>query len=131
MAHSGSLRVIGQSLEIAKLHRFTLETDGQDYLLRSDSLTAASEWILHHALAPNDLSGLGVRQSKGSQVVRFTPADILRLGDQAQRQRRPNSSAHAETYRRLSQLLRTLGDHLDRTEVSYFHISWARSFSCR
>jgi hypothetical protein len=124
MAHAKSLRVIGQSLETAKLQAFELETDGPNYVLRSDSLTAASEWILRHALRPNDFSKQSARQSTVSRSMRFALADISRLDDQAQKQRRVNSAPHKQTYQRLSQLLRALGDQLDRTEVNSFHISW-------
>jgi len=125
MAHATSLRVIGQSLETAKLQAFELETDGPNYVLRSDSLTAASEWILRHALIPNDLSEQRTRQSTVGRSVRFSPADISRLDGQAEKQRRINSSPHSRMYGRLSQLLRALGDHLDRAEVNTFHISWS------
>jgi hypothetical protein len=124
MAHAKSLRVIGQSLETAKVQAFELETDGPNYVLRSDSLTAASEWILRHALRPNDFSKQSARQPTVSRSVRFALADISRLDDQAQKQRRVNSSPHKQTYQRLSQLLRALGDQLDRTKVNSFHISW-------
>jgi len=124
MGHAKSLRVIGQSLETAKLQGFELETDGPNYVLRCDSLTAASEWILRHALRPNDFSKQSARQPTVSRSVRFALADISRLDDQAQKQRRVNSSPHEQTYQRLSQLLRALGDQLDRTEVNSFHISW-------
>jgi hypothetical protein len=125
MAHAKSLRVIGQSLETAKVQAFELETDGPNYVLRSDSLTAASEWILRHALRPNDFSKQSARQPTVSRSVRFALADISRLDDQAQKQRRVNSSPHnKQTYQRLSQLLRAMGDQLDRTEVNSFHISW-------
>jgi hypothetical protein len=124
MAHATSLRIIGQSLETAKLQAFELETDGPTYVVRSNFLTAASEWILRHALIPNDVSEQSARQSTVSRSVRFAPADISRLDDQAQKQRRVNSSPQTQMYRRLSQLLRALGDHLDRTKVNTFHISW-------
>ena len=55
--------------------------------------------------------------------MRFTPDDISRLDDHAEKQRK----SQTQTYRRLSQLLRALGDHLDRMEVNKFHISWASS----
>jgi hypothetical protein len=122
MAHAKSLRIIGQSLETAKVQAFELETDGPTYVVRSNSLTVASEWILRHALRPNDFSEKSVRQPTVSRSVRFTPADISRLDDQAQKQWRINSSP--QTHSRLSQLLRTLGDQLDRTKVNSFHISW-------
>lgn len=129
MAHATSLRVIGQSLETAQLQTFELETEGPNYVVRSDSLTTASEWILRHALRPNDFSEKSARQPTVSRSVRFAPADISRLDDQAQKQRRVNSSPHKQTYRRLSQLLRALGDQLDRTKVNSFHISWTSNLA--
>jgi hypothetical protein len=121
MAHAKSLRVIGQSLEAAKLPAFELNTDGANYVVMSDSLTKTGEWILRRALSPNDTSDQSAGQSAVNRSACFSPADISRLDEQARKQRRNDSS---QAYRRLSQLLRTLGDHLDRTEVSAFHISW-------
>ena len=122
MTHAKSLRVIGQSMENAKLQNFELNTDGSNYVAQSDSLDAASEWILRQALTPAS-AGESVFESS----VRFTPADISRLDDQAEKQRKSNPSPHTRAYHRLSQLLRALGDHLDRTQVNTFHILWASS----
>jgi hypothetical protein len=124
MSYAKSLRVIGQSLEVAKLRVFELHTDGPNYILSSDSLSRTGEWILRHALGRDDLSDQRAPQSTVSRVVSFGQSDISRLDDQAQKLRRNDSSPHTETYSRLSQLLRTLGDHLDRTQVGAFHISW-------
>ena len=118
MPYARSLRIIGQLFENAKLQRFELETDGSNYFVQIDSLDAASEWILRQAVSPV------ARESLLDGSMRFTPNDISRLDDQSKKQRKIDSS-HTQTYRRLSQLLRTLGDHLDRMEVSTFHISWA------
>ena len=123
MAHAKSLRVIGQSLEVAKLLAFDLETDGPNYVLRSDSLTNTGEWILRHALSPHNFSDESSRQSPDTRSVRFSPTDISRLDNQARKQRRIDSSPR-QTYSRPSQLLRALGDHLDQTQVSDFHLSW-------
>ena len=122
MTHAKSLRVIGQSMENAKLQNFELNTDGSNYLAQSDSLDAASEWILRQALTP-----VSAREPIFDSSVRFTPADISRLDNQAEKQRKINPSPHTQAYRRLSQLLRTLGDYLDRMAVSTFHGSWASS----
>jgi hypothetical protein len=124
MSYAKSLRVIGQSLEVAKLRVFELQTDGPNYVLSSDSLSRTGEWILRHALSRDDLSDQRAPQSTVSRVVSFAQGDISRLDDQAQKLRRNDSSPHTEAYSRLSQLLRTLGDHLDRTQVGAFHISW-------
>ena len=124
MAHSKSLRVIGQSLEVAKIHAFELEADGPNYVVKCDSLTRTGEWVLRHALSRNDFSEQTTRQSTVGRSVRFSPADISRLDDQAQLQRRRNFY-QPEAYGRLSQLLRTLGDDLDRMNASAFQVCWA------
>jgi hypothetical protein len=124
MPHARSLRIIGQSLEVAKVRVFALETDGPNYILRSGSLTETAEWILRHALSPIDTSGESARSSAANRPVRFTPADISRLDEQAQRQRRNDLNPIPQGFNRLSQLLRALGDHLDQTKVRTFQISW-------
>ena len=123
MFHSKSLRVIGQSLELVKITAFELEADGPNYVVKCDSLTQTGEWVLRHALNRNDFSEKTARQSTVTRSVRFNPADISRLDDQVQLQRR-RSSSQPEAYDRLSQLLRTLGDQLDQSNVSAFHLSW-------
>jgi hypothetical protein len=62
MAHSKSLRVIGQSLEAARLTTFELRMEGSDYVVSSDALTTAGEWILRHAVSPMDEPEQGTRQ---------------------------------------------------------------------
>jgi hypothetical protein len=131
MGHSKSLRVIGQSLEVAKIPAFEIEADGPNYVVKSELLTGTGEWVLRHALSRNDFSEGPARQSTVKRSVRFTPGDISRLDSQAQLQRHRNSP-QPEAYRRLSQLLRTLGDHLDigftvgtdRMNASAFQICW-------
>ena len=123
MAHSKSLRVIGQSLEVAKISAFELEADGPNYFVKCDSLTQTGEWVLRHALSRNDFSEQTTRKSTVTRSVQFSPADISRLDNQAQQQRR-RSSAQPGASGKLSQLLRTLGDHLDQSNVCAFHLSW-------
>ena len=122
MAHAKSLRIIGQSLEVARLRTFDLSTEGPDYIVKSVSLTQTVEWILRHALRPHEFSYGINRQSTGSRSVRFAPADISRLDDQARRHRRGDASP--PDYGRLSQLLRALGDQLDQAAVGAFQLSW-------
>jgi hypothetical protein len=123
MAHAKSLRVIGQLLELAKIQAFELATDGSSYVVQSNSLTTASTWILRYTLNPDSVSEQSIPQPTVSQSVRFASPDIS-LFDQAQKQKRISSSPHTQMYHRLSQLLRALGDHLDRTKVTTFHLSW-------
>ena len=124
MTYAKSLRVIGQSLEVARVTTFELEKDGQDYLVRSDSLTQTGEWILRHAISEYEFTEQSGRRSTGNRPLRFTPIDISRLDSQGQKQRQTRSSSPTQGSSKLSQLLRSLGDHLDRTEVVAFHISW-------
>jgi hypothetical protein len=124
MANAKSLRIIGQSLEVAKVGVFALETDGPNYILRNGPLTETAEWILRHALSPNDTSGQSERVPAADRPMRFTPAAILRLDEQARRQRRNDLNQNPQGFSRLSQMLRALGDHLDQTRVSTFQISW-------
>ncbi len=124
MAHANSLRVIGQSLEDARVATFELEKDGHDYLVKSSVLTAAAEWILRNATGENSLTAPTYRRSSSNSPFRFTPLDISRLDSQWQKQRRNQSSLQMEVSSKLSQLLRSLGDHFDRAGANAFHISW-------
>ncbi len=123
MAYAQSLRVIGQSLETARLVKFELENDGESYLMRSDSLTQASEWILRNAVRENE-SSVEISQSRVDRSLLFSQAAVSRLDAQGQK-RRNSSSSRTEGLKGISQLLRTLGDHLDRAEARTFHISWS------
>jgi hypothetical protein len=114
--------VIGQSLEAAKLASFELDKNGPDYLLRSKALTRTNEWIVRHALNQEEFQGSGNRAG-GEPVLSFSARDLARLDEEAQRRRRQESGAPGQESSRLSQLLRTVGDHLDRMNVTSFHIA--------
>ena len=126
MSHAKSLRVIGQFLDIASVPSFELEKErhAQDYLLRSDSLTKTREWILRHARDANDFIEESGRPVADDGLLRFTPIDISRLESQGQRKRRAHSSAQTQASKNLSQLLRSLADHLDRIKASAFRVTW-------
>ena len=130
MQHSKFLRIIGQSLEILHIENFELGKDGNAYVVRSKSLTSTSQWILRNSLIENVLDASGsdqrvIRSIVGDGWLRYDPLDLLRLDAQAQKKRRGHAFAQVRGGSKLSQLLRTLGDHLDRIEVSAFDISWA------
>jgi len=93
MTYAKSLRVIGQSLEVARVTTFELEKDGQDYLVRSDSLTQTGEWILRNAIGESDFTEQSGRRSTVYRPLRFTPLDISRLDSHRQKQRRTHSSS--------------------------------------
>jgi hypothetical protein len=98
MNHGKSLRAIGQSLEAARLANFQIENRGEKYLVLSDSLSL--------------------------RVRRFTPADIWKLDALGQKQRRSHSSSHTQTSKKLSQLLRSLGNQLDKAGSKGFQITF-------
>ena len=124
MNYAKSLRVIGQSLEVARVTTFELEKDGQDYLVRSDSLSETSEWILRNAVGESNFTEQSSHRSTINRPLRFTPYNISRLDSHEQKQRQRHSSSQTQGSRKLSQLLRSLGDHLDRTTVGAFRILW-------
>lgn len=123
MTYSLSLRAIGQSLEILKLAAFDLDKDGEDYVLRSDSLTKTGEWILRNTLSVDEIIGEDSDPPPSNRMLRFSRPDILRLDAVGRKRRRDTASSEMQAVK-LSQLLRTLGDHLDRTQTHEFHISW-------
>ena len=92
--HAKSLRVIGQTLEVARVTTFKLEKHAKPYHL----------WI-------------------ADRLFSFGPADISRLDAKAQKRRKHHSSCMRRPTS-LSQQLRTLGGYLDRIEVSSFRIVW-------
>lgn len=124
MSYARALRVIGQSLEAARLSTFELETDKPNFVLRSESLSLASEWVLRRVFGGGTYFESGVDSPRDISAIQFTPGDISRLDEEARKQRKPDSARNAQAHKRLSQLLRTLGDNLDRWEAERFHISW-------
>jgi hypothetical protein len=124
MSHARSLRVIGQSLEAARISTFELEKYGPQYMVWTDSVTDAAEAILRNALRHNKAASQEARHSQVNRVFCFSPADISRLDAQAQKQRRNQSLSATPTAKLLSHGLRTLGDHFDRMQVNAFRVEW-------
>ena len=134
MNHAKSLRVIGQALEVAKVSMFNLESDGRSYMVQSDSMSRTGEWMLRYAVTESDFSTLSGRRSTADTALKpnyvelkpvvFNNADIARLEARETKRRRDFSNSQAELSTNLSQLLRTLGDHLDRSSARTFHIFW-------
>jgi hypothetical protein len=124
MAHANSLRVIGQSLESARIATFELEKTSDDYLVKSSALTAAGEWILRNATSESFLIAHAGQRDAGGSAFRFTHLDISRLDSQWQKQRQTHPSLQTQVLSKLSQLMRSLGDHFDKAGTSAFHISW-------
>jgi hypothetical protein len=122
VAHATSLRVIGQSLEAARLTVFELRMEGEDLLVVTDALSQTAEWILRRGLY--DHWKEETDRPAINQTVRFTPLDISLLDRQARRQRGVGLTPSRQAFNRLSQLLRTVGEHLDRTDANSFRVLW-------
>jgi hypothetical protein len=126
MNHARSLRVIGQALDVGSVRSFELEKErhAQHYLLRTDPVTKTHERILRPDRDENGFIEESGRLVTDGGPLRFTPFNISRLDSQGQRKRRAHSSAQMRGSKNLSQLLRSLGDYLDRVKATAFHVRW-------
>ena len=131
MKYAQSLRVIGQTLEVARVSSFTLEGDSHNYRLQSDSMSRTAEWMLRYVAEENDSPTSADRRapagpSKAAELkpVRFSDAVIARLNEREAKRRVSLARSEEEISGKLSHLLRTLGDHLDRNSARTFHIFW-------
>lgn len=122
MVHANLLRIIGQALELTNATVFELEKHGQYYVTWSASLDA-DKWISYYGLAKNS-SDAGGRESQAHRSLCFKWSDISRLDGQANKRRRHQASSYVQNSNKLPQLLRTVGDYLDRNAISAFHLSW-------
>ncbi len=129
MPHAKSLRAIGQSLESLGVIAFVMEKSGRTYIVRSDSLPDVSQLDLKKDLTEKvwDAVGAGSRHTRlldteGS--LRYDPPYVSWLDAQGRKKRRRRLSAQATGTMKVSQLLRTVGKHLDRFEPHAFSIQW-------
>jgi len=130
MPHAKSLRAIGQSLEALGVVAFVMQKDGRNYLVRSDSLADLAAGAEKQDLSEKiwDRASLAKKTRellKENGSVSFLPPYISWLDAQGRRKRRKRQSAQATGTMKLSQLLRTVGRHLDRLEPHAFTISWS------
>jgi hypothetical protein len=135
MPHGKSLRAIGQSLESLGIVAFVLEKNGRNYVIRSDSLPDVSALIAKQDVTEKVWDTATVPR-KEMQVLNidgsleYTPSYISWLDAQGRKKRRKRFSAQASGTMKVSQLLRSLGRHLDRLEPHAFRISWSRDGVC-
>ena len=108
-----------------------MEKNGRNYVIRSDSLPEISELDGKKDLSEKvwDATGSDRRRTRliredGS--LRYDPPYISWLDAQGRKKRRRRFSAQATGTMKVSQLLRTVGKHLDRVEPHEFHIQWTR-----
>jgi len=131
MPHAKSLRAIGQSLESLGVVGFVVEKDGRNYVVRGDSLPNIAELDAKKDLSEKvwEVPSSGRRRThlvKDDRSWHYDPAYVSWLDAQGRRKRRRRFSAQATGTMKVSQLLRTLGKHLDRLEPHSFSISWTK-----
>src|SRR5262249_20262186 len=129
LSYAQSLRVIGEALETKGIVKFDLEKHGENYMLRVVTSEPALR-VVTNQLATEGSSlkkiaqrllrvGISAKEPADSAVVAqsrcFTPSDIFRLATQ-QQSRHGGLNAMPDAYK-LAQVLRVVGDHLDRKEA--------------
>jgi hypothetical protein len=132
MPYAKSLRAIGQSLETLGLSSFVLEKRGMAFILHSDALPDLTELGKKESLdekvwESSRTSRRIARLIRADGGLEFDASYIAWIDAQGRRKRRRRVSAQATGTKRLSQLMRTLGRHLDRVEPHEFKISWSPS----
>jgi hypothetical protein len=128
MPHAKSLRAIGQSLEALGVVAFVMQKDGRNYIIRADSLaplTADKKTLSEKIWNLPSLAKKTRALIKENGSLNFLPTDVSWLDAQGRKKRRKRQSAQASGTMKLSQLLRTVGRHLDRLEPHAFTISWS------
>lgn len=131
MPHAKSLRAIGQSLESLGVLVFVMEKNGRNYIVHSESLPDISDLVSKVNVGEKVWDAPGqqrrrVRLTEADGALHYDQAYVSWLDAQGRKKRRRRFSAQATGTMKVSQLLRTLGKHLDRVEPHTFSISWTR-----
>jgi hypothetical protein len=118
-----SLRAIGESLEARGISTFDLEKHGENYMLRVVASQPATGRSFFKKIAQllwraNDSAG---EPSDSAVTLCYTPSDISRLVTE-QKSRHGGSNVMPDA-QKLGQVLRVIGDHLDRKEACTFTVS--------
>jgi len=126
LSYAQSLRVIGEALETQGIVKFDLEKHGENYILRVVTNQSATEGSFLKKIAHRLLRvGISAKEPADPAAVAqsrcFTPSDIFLLATQ-QQSRHGGLNAMPDAYK-LAQVLRVVGDHLDRKEACAFTVS--------
>jgi len=135
MPHAKSLRAIGQSLEALGIVAFVMEKNGRNYVVRSDALPELAQLDLKKSLSekvwePPSSARQSTRLRREGNALSYDPSYVSWLDAQGRKKRRKRLSAQATGTMRFSQLLRTLGRHIDRYEPRAFTITWSTDSVC-
>jgi hypothetical protein len=135
MPHAKSLRAIGQSLEALGIVAFVMEKNGRNYLVRSDLLRDLADLDIKKNLServwdPPSAARRSARLRREGGALAYDPSYVSWLDAQGRKKRRKRLTAQTTGTAKISQLLRTLGRHIDRYEPHAFTISWKKDSVC-
>ena len=131
MPHEKSFRAIGQSLEALGVVAFVMKIDGRNYIVRSDALPNFGRLenmtnLTEKVWESNASSEHGSRARRADGSLHYEPTYVSWLDAQGKKTRRKRASAQTTGSITFSQLLRTLGSHIDRLQPHAFTISWGK-----
>ena len=126
LSYAQSLRAIGESLERQGISTFDLEKRGENYSLQviASQTTTGGSFLkkIVQLLGRADNSAREPSDSTvSSRTLSYTPSDISRLV--TEQQSRDDGLNVMPDVRKLAQVLRVLGDYLDRKEAVAFTVS--------
>ena len=125
LSYAQSLRVIGAALEVQGISKFDLEKHGENYMLRVVTNQTATEGSFLKKIAQLLRVAISAKKPAEPAAVaqsrRYTSSDIFRLAAE-QQSRHGGLNAMPDAYK-LAQVLRVVGDHLDRKEACTFTVS--------
>ena len=120
-SYAQSLRVIGQALETLRINAFTLETDGNKYVVRGWE-TSFLKSVGDEVWRTDDFGQMPSPQEKSENFLIYTNSDTERLEKQGRSRRGSNENLDTHT---ISSGLRLVGDYLDQKGAVTFNIQWS------
>jgi hypothetical protein len=121
LSYAQSLRAIGESLEVLGVSAFDLEKDDGNYIVRLTDSKPTRKTNFVKRIAGKLRGSRKSDKQATTKPLRYTPSDISRLlAEQQSRHGKTNVMADAH---KLAQVLRVLGDHLDRKQARVFTLS--------
>jgi len=120
-SYAQSLRVIGQALETLRINAFTLEKDGDKYVVR-DWETSFLKGVADEVWRTQDFGLMPLPQEKSENLLIYARSDAERLEKQGRSRRGSNENPDTHT---ISSGLRLVGDYLDQKGAATFNIRWS------
>ena len=130
MPHAKFLRALGQCLETLHVDSFQVEKSGDTYNVRGDELTPEVRSKLRRGMvsrmwASLESAGPQSQPDQDKDGVAYRALDLSWIDSRGRRRRRADAKARIWAATKPSQLLRTVGNFLDRVEASDFRITVA------